>query len=221
MRTTIEAAAKPRMTLDGERDPRSLEKRQADALSDVLSLAAAAGELPGHGGIKPHITLTMDFDELKEKGRQATGDLQFVDRLSASAVRRLACDAEIIPVILGSESEPLDVGRSQRYVTKAMWRALVRPDKGCVGCGMPPRYSHAHHVIHWIDGGPTCVENLVFLSSVHHGRRARRPLHSHDHQRRGPRHPPHLDRPTHTRCCRYYEAPSVGQHPGSHRLPHA
>jgi hypothetical protein len=167
-RTTIEAAAKPRPTLDGERDPRSLEKRQADGLSDVLSVAAGAGELPGHGGIKPHITVTIDFDDLKAKGRDATGDLQFGERLSAAAVRLLACDAEVIPVILGSESEPLDVGRGQRYVTKAMWRALVRRDKGCVVCGMPPRYSHAHHVVHWIDGGPTSVANLVFLCSVHH-----------------------------------------------------
>jgi len=167
-RTTIEAASKPRPALDGERDPRSLEKRQADGLSDVLSVAAQAGELPGHGGVKPHITVTIDLDDLKGKGRDATGDLQFGDRLSAAAVRRLACDAEITPVVLGAESEPLDVGRGQRYVTKAMWRVLVRRDKGCVVCGMPPRYSHAHHVVHWIDGGPTSVENLVFLCSVHH-----------------------------------------------------
>ncbi|MEU0094337.1 DUF222 domain-containing protein [Kribbella sp. NPDC006257] len=167
-KTSIEAGAKPRPALDGERDPRTLEKRQADALSDVLSVAAAAGELPGHGGIKPHITITIDYDELKNKGRDATGDLHFGDRLSAAAVRRLACDAEVIPVVLGSESEPLDVGRGQRYVTKAMWRVLARRDKGCVVCGMPPRYSHAHHIIHWIDGGPTSVENLVFLCGVHH-----------------------------------------------------
>ena len=70
--------------------------------------------------------------------------------------------------MLGAESEPLDAGRGQRYVTKAMWRVLVRRDKGCVVCGMPPRYSHAHHVVHWIDGGPTSVDNLVFLCSVHH-----------------------------------------------------
>ncbi len=167
-RTSVEAGAKPRPTLDGERDPRSLEKRQADALSEALAIAAGAGELPGHGGIKPHITVTIDYDELKAKGRDATGELQFGDRLSAAAVRRLACDAEIIPVVLGSESEPLDVGRGQRYVTKAMWRVLARRDKGCVVCGMPPRYSHAHHIIHWIDGGPTSVANLVFLCSVHH-----------------------------------------------------
>ncbi|MEU0088991.1 DUF222 domain-containing protein [Kribbella sp. NPDC006257] len=167
-KTSIEAAAKPRPALDGERDPRTLEKRQADALSDTLAIAAAAGELPGHGGIKPHITITIDYDDLKSKGRDATGDLHFGDRLSAAAVRRLACDAEVIPVVLGSESEPLDVGRGQRYVTKAMWRVLARRDKGCVVCGMPPRYSHAHHVVHWIDGGPTSVENLVFLCGVHH-----------------------------------------------------
>jgi hypothetical protein len=167
-KTAIEAAAKPHKTVDGERDPRSLEKRQADALSDVLAVAAGSGELPGHGGVKPHITVTMDLDDLLAKGREATGDLQFGEGLSASAVRRLACDAGVIPIVLGSDSEPLDVGREARYVTKGMRRALNRRDKGCVVCGIPPRYCHAHHIVSWLDGGPTSLANLVLVCGLHH-----------------------------------------------------
>jgi hypothetical protein len=167
-KTAIEAAAKPHKTVDGERDPRSLEKRQADALSDVLAVAASAGELPGHGGVKPHITVTMDLDDLLAKGREATGDLQFGEGLSAAAVRRLACDAGVIPIVLGSKSEPLDVGREERYVTKGMRRALNRRDKGCVVCGIPPRYCHAHHIVSWLDGGPTSLANLVLVCGLHH-----------------------------------------------------
>jgi hypothetical protein len=167
-RTLIEAAAKPHKTVDGERDPRSRDKRQADALTQVLDVAAAAGELPSHGGVKPHITVTMDLTDLKAMGREATGDLQFGDGLSASAVRRLACDAGVIPIVLGSESEPLDVGREERYVTKAIRRALNRRDKGCVVCGMPPRYCHAHHIVSWIDGGPTTLDNLALCCGVDH-----------------------------------------------------
>jgi hypothetical protein len=104
LRTLIEPAAKPRKTPEGEPDPRPREKRQADRFSDILHLAAGTGELPGSGGVKPHITVTMDLADLIAAGKDATGDLMFGDSLSAGAVRRLACDAEIIPVMLGAES---------------------------------------------------------------------------------------------------------------------
>ena len=172
-KTAIEAAAKPRKTVDGELDPRSRDKRQADALTDVLTVAAGAGDLPGHGGVKPHIAVTVDFTDLKAMGRDATGDLQFGDGLSASAVRRLACDAGIIPIVLGSKSELLDVGREERFVTRAIRRALNHRDKGCVVCGMPPRYCHAHHLVSWLDGGPTTLDNLALFCSVHRVSRMR------------------------------------------------
>ncbi|HEY3002563.1 MAG TPA: HNH endonuclease, partial [Kribbellaceae bacterium] len=58
------------------------------------------------GGIRPHLAVTISLDDLKHGGARATGDPTFGDALSAAAVRLLACDAGIIPVILGSESEP-------------------------------------------------------------------------------------------------------------------
>ncbi|TDU82382.1 HNH endonuclease [Kribbella voronezhensis] len=167
-RSLIEAAAKPHKTPDGKPDPRPRDKRHADALTQVLTSAAAAGDLPAHGGVKPHITVTIDYTDLKTAGRDATGDLQFGDSLSAAAVRRLACDAGVLPVVLGSASEPLDVGREQRYVTKAIRQALNRRDKGCVVCGAPPRYCHAHHIVHWIDGGATSLENLALFCGTDH-----------------------------------------------------
>ena len=90
------------------------------------------------------------------------------DNLSASAVRRLACDAAVLPIVLGSDSQPLDVGMEQRYVTRYIRRALIRRDKGCVVCKAPPWQCHAHHLIHWIDGGPTSITNLVLLCAGHH-----------------------------------------------------
>ncbi|WP_166678555.1 HNH endonuclease [Kribbella voronezhensis] len=167
LRTLVEAAAKPHK-VDGQFDPRSREKRQADALVQILTAAADTGDLPGRGGVKPHVTVTIDYADLVSDTRNAIGELQFGDGLSASAVRRLACDAGIIPVVLGSESEPLDVGREHRYVTKALREALNRRDKGCVVCGAAPRYCHAHHIVHWADGGSTSLENLALLCGVHH-----------------------------------------------------
>ena len=90
--------------------------------------------------------------------------------LSPAAIRRLACDADIIPVVLGTHGEVLDVGRTHRLVTPALWRALVCRDRHCAfpGCTRPPVMCHAHHITHWADGGPTALDNLVLLCGHHH-----------------------------------------------------
>ncbi|MEU4395484.1 DUF222 domain-containing protein [Kribbella sp. NPDC023855] len=173
-RTQINRLSKPHRTLDGELDPRPHDKRQADALTLILNLAAAntprtdndAGPTGGPG--VPHITITIDFDDLRTATTHAVGELVYGDNLSASAVRRLACDAAILPIVLGSDSQPLDVGTEQRFVTRPIRRALTKRDKGCVICKAPPWQCHAHHLIHWIDGGPTSITNLVLLCAVHH-----------------------------------------------------
>jgi hypothetical protein len=168
LRSLVHAGARPRKTGDGELDPRSRDKRQADALTATLTVAAAAldsGEVPGFGA-KATITVTMDLDDLKSA--DGLGDVVYGDGLSAATVRRLACDAKVIPLVLGSNSEPLDVGRSERLVTRAMRRALNRRDKGCVICGAPPIYCDAHHLKSWTDGGETCVGNLALVCRRHH-----------------------------------------------------
>ena len=85
-------------------------------------------------------------------------------------MRRLACDADIIPVALGTRGEVLDVGRAHRFVTPALWQALVCRDKHCAfpGCTKPPVMGHAHHIVHWADRGPTKLDNLVLLCGHHH-----------------------------------------------------
>jgi Domain of unknown function (DUF222)/HNH endonuclease len=131
-----------------------------------------AGWVPGFGA-KANITVTIDFNDLKAATADATGQLVYGDALSAAAIRRLACDAKILPLVLGSNSEPLDVGRSERLVNRAMRRALNARDKGCVVCGAPPIQCDAHHVQSWIDGGPTAVNNLVLLCRRHRVSRMR------------------------------------------------
>ncbi len=166
--TLIQAGAKPHKTVDGDPDPRPRGKRQADALTDALNIAAGTGDLPACGGIKPHITVIINLDDLITAGKTATGDLVFGDGLSAGAVRRLACDAGIIPVVLGSDSQPLDVGREYRFVTTGLRNALNQRDRGCVVCGAPPIYCDAHHLVSWLDGGVTSISNMVLLCRVHH-----------------------------------------------------
>ena len=90
--------------------------------------------------------------------------------LSPATVRRLACDADLIPIALGTTGEVLDVGRLHRLVTPPLWRALVCRDRHCAfpGCTRPPVMCHAHHIVHWLHGGTTKLHNLVLLCGHHH-----------------------------------------------------
>jgi hypothetical protein len=119
-------------------------------------------------GAKANITVTIDLEDLKAATADAIGRTVYSGGLSAATIRRLACDANIIPLVLGSNSEPLDVGRLERLVTKAMRRALDARDRGCVVCGAPPVMCDAHHLISWLDGGDTKVSNLALLCRRHH-----------------------------------------------------
>ena len=87
-----------------------------------------------------------------------------------TALQLAAADLSVIPSILGSASEVLDVGRTARLVRPAIWKALVVRDRHCraPGCTRPPLMCHAHHIQHWADGGPTSLYNLILLCGHHH-----------------------------------------------------
>ncbi|WP_405065690.1 HNH endonuclease [Kribbella sp. NBC_01510] len=141
----------------------------ADVDGTAWAGAGGSGRIPGFGA-KANITVTIDLQDLKSAAADAIGDLVYGDGLSAATIRRLACDAKVIPLVLGSRSEPLDVGRAERLVTGAMRRALNARDKGCVVCGAPPVQCDAHHLQSWIDGGATAVHNLCLLRLSHESR---------------------------------------------------
>ncbi len=91
-----------------------------------------------------------------------------------SQLRRLAVDAEILPMIMGTDSQPLDVGREERLFTAAQREALLVRDGGCAMCGAPPSHCEAHHIDWWTHGGPTDLANGVLLCvachhTIHHG----------------------------------------------------
>ncbi|TCC53725.1 HNH endonuclease [Kribbella capetownensis] len=154
-------------TLPGTTDPHQAIGSVATVVEDGDGSGVDGGFVPGFGP-KAQISVTIDFDDLRAATANATGALVFGDDLSAGAIRRLACDAEILPIVLGAKSQPLDVGTSQRLVTRPMRRALNARDKGCVVCGAPPIQCEAHHVVPWLDGGVTAVSNLVLLCKRHH-----------------------------------------------------
>jgi hypothetical protein len=84
--------------------------------------------------------------------------------LSAETLRRLACDAHILPTVLGGAGEVLDVGRARRTATDAQHRGLQARDGGCFNCGAPPSRCHAHHIDHWAaHNGRTDIHRMVLV----------------------------------------------------------
>ncbi|MGH3754233.1 MAG: DUF222 domain-containing protein [Pseudonocardiaceae bacterium] len=157
-----------RSPVDGVPDLRTPARRNADALVDAMSCLLDEGGLPSRGGQRPHLVLTMKLSDLIDGLGTATLDTG--GHLTAAEARRLACDAGIVPMVLGSDSMPLDVGRQHRLATAAIRDALAQRDKGCAfpGCDRPPRYCEAHHLVHWIDGGETKFDNMCLLCEYHH-----------------------------------------------------
>ena len=91
-------------------------------------------------------------------------------RLTAGELRQYACDAGILPVILGGPSGVLDVGTEHRLVTPPIRKALHARDRGCIfpGCNRPAADCDAHHITPWQRGGDTSLANLCLLCKHHH-----------------------------------------------------
>lgn len=190
--TAVDAKAKP---TTGD-DTRSVPQRQAEALAEVCGHVLDHGDLPRTGGRRPHLNVLIRLEDLEDRARAAM--LDFGDTLTPAALRALACDAAIIPIVLGGQDQPLDVGRATRTIPDGLRRAITARDHGCAhpGCDRPPSWSECHHIIAWEHGGSTSLDNLVMLCRAHH-----RQLHHTDWTvriRNGhPRvHPPAVDRPT-------------------------
>jgi hypothetical protein len=149
-------------------DQRTTAERQADGLAEACAQVMTFGDLPETGGHRPQLVVTMDLDELENRARGAL--LEFGGRLHPAALRRLACDAAVIPIVLNGDGVPLDVGRASRAIPDGIRRAVRARDQGCAhpGCDRPPSWCEIHHVIEWQHGGPTAVSNLVMLCRQHH-----------------------------------------------------
>jgi hypothetical protein len=185
--TLSEAAANRLLTtLDAYTSPRH---RQGDVDSPAeaayLPIAKQRGQafcallehldptkLPAHGGDATSLVITISLDQLRE--RLGAGEVIGHDthRLAAGEIRRLACTARLIPAVLGTNSETLDLGRSSRLFSRAQVKALRLRDRGCRadGCTVPVTWTEAHHLDPWSRGGTTDLTNALLLCNWHHHR---------------------------------------------------
>jgi hypothetical protein len=100
----------------------------------------------------------------------ATGTFTFTGPVTAATVRKIACDADIIPVLLGSEGRVLDIGRTTRIFPPHIRKAITARDQGCAfpNCTIPAPWCEAHHITYWSHGGTTGTDNGTLLCSHHH-----------------------------------------------------
>ena len=99
-----------------------------------------------------------------------TGNFVFTGPVAATTLRKIACDADIIPALLGTHGEILDLGRKTRLFTPAQRTALTARDQGCTfpNCTVPAPWCEAHHITYWSHDGPTSTSNGALLCSHHH-----------------------------------------------------
>ncbi|MGO4805745.1 DUF222 domain-containing protein [Arthrobacter sp. 2MCAF15] len=157
-------------------DQRSRPQRLLDGLVGACKVALATGGLPATGGLRPQIMATIDYRDLLQRlggagpDHESTGSLTFTGPITASTIRKLACDADIIPVVLGGDGRILDIGRASRVFPPHVRKALTARDQGCAfpQCTIPAPWCEAHHITYWSRGGSTGTENGTLLCSHHH-----------------------------------------------------
>ncbi|RXZ48382.1 HNH endonuclease [Agromyces binzhouensis] len=150
-------------------DQRSIPQIQADALAAIArhSLGCEQTLAPL---AKTTVVVRLDHAALVD-GLGAARIDGIEQPISATTARRMSADAEIIPMVLGGDGVPLDLGRSARLFSRAQRLALAERDGGCASCGQNIAYVDAHHIRWWErDAGPTDLANGVMLCSFCHHR---------------------------------------------------
>jgi hypothetical protein len=172
LRRHLLALANPaRHSEDGLRDEagevKPLRRRLGEAFVEYVE-RYPADATPQTAGVNATVVVTVTLTELLAE--HATALLDDGTRMSAGQARRLACEAAIIPVVLGTDSQPLDLGRARRLFTKAQRIALGLRDGGCTarGCETSASGCHAHHDDPWSRGGLTDLANGRLLCPRHH-----------------------------------------------------
>jgi hypothetical protein len=168
---------------------REAAQRRADAVGLLSERALAAGfggaaggraagcgceppseaaPISGTRAERYQVLLHVEPETLLAEGEPGRSELEDGTRVTAVTSRRLSCDASVVLVEHGKDGAILDVGRKTRTIPPALRRALDVRDRGCRFPGCGSRFTDAHHVIHWADGGETSLSNCVLVCHHHH-----------------------------------------------------
>jgi hypothetical protein len=180
----VEAWAQPRkQQLIGKGAPLPpWERLMGQGFTRLLETIDPAA-LPRHGGDATTINVVISLEELrKDLGIAILGyDETNGTTISAAEARRMACNATIIPWVLGGDGQVLDAGRESRFFQPIQRKAMRLQQKCCQaeGCDMPPEWCDAHHLDPWAAGGKTDLKDGALLCPHHH-RLAHNPAYVHE-----------------------------------------
>ncbi len=173
LKKALEALTSPRRLGEGRLDPETGRKLSQATLfghgfMELLESHLDTGSLPSGGGSPFAVTVTIPLQSLLEGLGVAT--LEDGQRISAAEARRLCCRAGIIPLVLGGDSMPLDVGREKRLFDRYQKAAMDAQHHGCatVNCDRPPSWCEYHHLDPWAQGGRTDARTGIPLCPPHH-----------------------------------------------------
>ncbi|WP_328529403.1 HNH endonuclease [Nocardioides sp. NBC_00368] len=171
LRTILDSLAQPRKISAEDKGIKApYDRLLGQAFAHVIE-TYDVDQLPRHGGHATTVFITMSVEDLRND--LGTAALGFDgDQITAAEARRLACNADLIPVVLGTDSEILDLGRTARLAHPIQHRALRLRDQGCQAedCDAPAAWTEAHHLKPWSEGGRTDLENMVLLCGSDHRR---------------------------------------------------
>jgi hypothetical protein len=179
LKTALERLSSPRRHTrgkDGDLVEDPTVSQRPNGLTRPEAMAAAFMELVEHlpqsGHARSALTVVVHVDEQKLRDQVGAATLETGARISHDEVRRLLCEASIMPMVMSGRSVPLDLGMGSRFFTKAQAVALSAMYDSCaaVGCDRPFAWTELHHRQPWSEGGPTDLDNAAPLCGYHHRR---------------------------------------------------
>ena len=171
----LDPLTRPRQPLRRDRwqdheipDERHYGQRLHDGLEDACGRLLQLADRPAIGGTPASVIVTIGVEDLLAKaGIAETTD---GSQLSADQLLRIADEAEIWPTIIDRNGVPLALGRTRRIASRGQTMALIAREGGCSfpGCDHPPQWCDRHHILDWILGGRTDLDNLTLYAIPPH-----------------------------------------------------
>ena len=150
---------------------RTPEQATADAIVDMAAAALRAGQAPATHGIRPHVTIDLDYESLLRQAGVA--ETVWMGPLPFGEIRRLLADCGISRLLIDSDSTPVEAGPETRNVPNGLYRGLLRRDGGCIGigCDTPAAWCDVMHLDHpYRFQGRLSLTNAALGCKLHHRR---------------------------------------------------
>ena len=157
---------------DGAADTRTRAQRWADALM-LLCERARGNKLPESrpvAGAELVVSAAIVVGGALAERDSLRCEIEGFGPIPRITAERMLCDCSIARMVIGATSEVLDLGRRTRTISRRMRRAIVLRDGHCQfpGCRAPAAWCDAHHLVHWLLGGETNLDNCALLCRRHH-----------------------------------------------------